>query len=687
MVLGVLAVGAIYIAMNVTYMYALPLKEIAAHETIAHAAAAALFSPRAAVWLSLMIAISCFSAAATCTLSGARVYLAMAQDGVFFKRMAVIHPKWRTPAFSLIGQGVWAAALDAERTLRPALHLRDLRHGAVVHADGDRDVLAALEAAGDSAPVPLHGISVAARDLRLIGSRVDAEHDHHAAHRSVLGNRDRADRRAGISVLEAQQPRFNARVVSDACHNTFALLDARSVIFLFFSLALRLTRDTPLAESNPKRQADNISFLAPGVSIAEAEDPNRPRQVMGFRDLVLFYVITGISLRWIATAAAAGPSSIVIWIGAWFCFYTPLALSVLELSSRYPNEGGLYVWSKRAFGDFSGFMSAWTYWTSNLPYFPAVLYFAASNVLFMRQANWQHLSGQRDFLHCFFPAHAERGHAAEHRRTRRGQMAAQRGRARDVDSSRHRDRAGIRGLAPLRVGDFVHAAFDDSEHASQRHHFLVGADVRLWRMRDRIVHGRGNQECAAHDSSGAALGRRDGHDLLHPGNSLRAARAAFDRSQQPAGTGAGRVEDRVARGISRSAAAGGVSDCAQQHRRGRRYLAAVARLPFVAGLDRFLPPAFGALHPRWKTPWVALLTQFVLGRCVYFSGTGRNQRQRRLRRAGQHGRDYLLHSVFVFVRGDDQAAARAGGAGRDSRAGRKDGGEAGRDAGISHHDS
>jgi len=111
MVLGVLAVAVIYIAMNLTYLYALPIKEIANHETIAHAAAAALFSPRAAVWLSLMIAVSCFSAAATCTLSGARVYLAMAQDGVFFKRMAVIHPKWRTPAFSLIGQGVWAAAL------------------------------------------------------------------------------------------------------------------------------------------------------------------------------------------------------------------------------------------------------------------------------------------------------------------------------------------------------------------------------------------------------------------------------------------------------------------------------------------------------------------------------------------------------------------------------------------------
>jgi basic amino acid/polyamine antiporter, APA family len=111
MVLGVLAVGVIYIAMNLTYMYALPLKEIAAHETIAHAAAAVLFSPRAAAWLSLVIAVSCFSAAATCTLSGARVYMAMAQHGLFFKRMAVIHPKWRTPAFSLIGQGIWAALL------------------------------------------------------------------------------------------------------------------------------------------------------------------------------------------------------------------------------------------------------------------------------------------------------------------------------------------------------------------------------------------------------------------------------------------------------------------------------------------------------------------------------------------------------------------------------------------------
>ncbi len=111
MVLGVIVVGVIYVSMNMVYVYALPGTEIAKHETIAHAAAVALFSPNAAVWLSAMIALSCFGAAATCTLSGARVYYAMACDGVFFKKMAEVHPKWRTPAFSLIGEGIWAGIL------------------------------------------------------------------------------------------------------------------------------------------------------------------------------------------------------------------------------------------------------------------------------------------------------------------------------------------------------------------------------------------------------------------------------------------------------------------------------------------------------------------------------------------------------------------------------------------------
>ncbi len=94
------------------------------------------------------------------------------------------------------------------------------------------------------------------------------------------------------------------------------------------------------------------------------------RRTLGFRDLVLFYIVTTFSLRWIATAAAAGPSALVIWVIAALGLFVPLVFTVLELSSRYPDEGGMYVWSKRAFGPFAGFITGWTYWSANLPYFP-----------------------------------------------------------------------------------------------------------------------------------------------------------------------------------------------------------------------------------------------------------------------------------------------------------------------------
>src|SRR5580692_2296727 len=135
--------------------------------------------------------------------------------------------------------------------------------------------------------------------------------------------------------------------------------------------------------------------------MSDTPGSSRPHRAMGFRDLVLFYIVTGISLRWIATAATVGASAVVIWLIAWCAFYLPLALSVMELSSRYPQEGGLYVWSKRAFGEFPGFITGWTYWASNLPYYPAVLYFAASNALFIGPARWQSLSENKTYFLVF----------------------------------------------------------------------------------------------------------------------------------------------------------------------------------------------------------------------------------------------------------------------------------------------
>ncbi|MGC1594836.1 MAG: APC family permease, partial [Candidatus Acidiferrales bacterium] len=135
--------------------------------------------------------------------------------------------------------------------------------------------------------------------------------------------------------------------------------------------------------------------------MSDTTGPDRPRRAMGFRDLVMFYIVTGISLRWIATAATVGASAVAIWLIAWCAFYLPLALSVMELSARYPQEGGMYVWSKRAFGEFPGFITGWTYWTSNLPYFPAVLYFAASNALYAGPARWLALSDNRTYFFLF----------------------------------------------------------------------------------------------------------------------------------------------------------------------------------------------------------------------------------------------------------------------------------------------
>src|SRR4029078_4853105 len=119
---------------------------------------------------------------------------------------------------------------------------------------------------------------------------------------------------------------------------------------------------------------------------------------MGFWDLVLFYIVTSFSIRWIATSAAAGPSSLLVWAIACITFFIPLVYCVLRLSALYPAEGGLYIWTKKAFGDFAGFITGWNYWGSNLPSFPSLLYFAAGNILFIGGSQWMHLSSSSTYF-------------------------------------------------------------------------------------------------------------------------------------------------------------------------------------------------------------------------------------------------------------------------------------------------
>src|SRR5580692_5449053 len=109
-------------------------------------------------------------------------------------------------------------------------------------------------------------------------------------------------------------------------------------------------------------------------------DGGRPqlRREMGFRDVLLFNIAAVLGPRWIAAAAHNGTSSISLWLLAALLFFMPSALVIVELSTRFPAEGGLYVWSKEAFGDFHGFMAGWCYWVYTLFYFPGLLMASAA---------------------------------------------------------------------------------------------------------------------------------------------------------------------------------------------------------------------------------------------------------------------------------------------------------------------
>ena len=100
---------------------------------------------------------------------------------------------------------------------------------------------------------------------------------------------------------------------------------------------------------------------------------------MGFRDLFLFYIILVAAIRTSAMATQMGAAIVLMWVLGFVLYMIPMGAAVSELSDRYPEEGGIYVWTKKAFGDFHGYLAAWFYWTSNLVYFPAALLFVASN--------------------------------------------------------------------------------------------------------------------------------------------------------------------------------------------------------------------------------------------------------------------------------------------------------------------
>lgn len=118
-------------------------------------------------------------------------------------------------------------------------------------------------------------------------------------------------------------------------------------------------------------------------------------------DIVLLNVTAIVGLRWISLAAVGGNTSIVLWIVALMLFFVPQAFAVIELTTRLPGEGGIYLWTKKAFGEFHGFLSGWCYWTNNLIYFPNLLVYIAGISVFVLGDGYQALGENKTYVMIF----------------------------------------------------------------------------------------------------------------------------------------------------------------------------------------------------------------------------------------------------------------------------------------------
>ncbi|HZV78050.1 MAG TPA: APC family permease [Candidatus Binatus sp.] len=364
------------------------------------------------------------------------------------------------------------------------------------------------------------------------------------------------------------------------------------------------------------------------MSIAQADQTSTTnampqlRRSLRFTDVVLFFVLTCTNLQWVALAAAAGPSSVSVWLIGCACMFIPLSVVVVYLTARYPDEGGLYVWSKMAFGPFAGFMTGWTYWASTMPYFPALLYFTASSALFMFGGNTAALAGSPAFFISLSIGGLALGTIVNVFGLNVGKWLN------DVGAVSR----WIVTLVLIALGAFVVWRFGSAtplNTETMRPTFSV-KDLIFW---SAVAFAWTGPEAIAFMAGEVKDPRRTIPRALAVAAPAIAAiyiagtasvLVALPAAHVSALTG---VMQAIADASSRFglhtltplAALLVVISCLGSV---GAWLGAVARLPFVAGIDRYLPAAFGRMHPRWGSPVATLWTQFAIATVLVILGQG-----------------------------------------------------------------
>jgi amino acid transporter len=340
-------------------------------------------------------------------------------------------------------------------------------------------------------------------------------------------------------------------------------------------------------------------------------------RVLGLADIVSINIVAVIGLRWITRGARVGAPSVTLWVLAWLVFFLPLAAAVSELSSRYPEQGGIYVWARRAFGPLHGFICGWCVWVNNLFYFPSLLLFAAANVAAMLGTHGAGLAESRWYsvlfvLVCLWGATLMniRGFGAARWLQQSGSFAS-----------------WAPGALLIVAGIVSLAMFGSATSFAPRelipHEDVLGT-VSLW-----------SAMCFAF--AGFELSSFSSAEVKNPQRTIPIgvliagmvvtliyiAGSAAVLITMPASILAERsgIVDAVELASSRIGLFGVGAITAAMVAYGNiagmsSWAAGSARVSFAAGLDRVLPSPMAQLHPRYRTPHVALIVQAAVSTVI-----------------------------------------------------------------------
>lgn len=349
------------------------------------------------------------------------------------------------------------------------------------------------------------------------------------------------------------------------------------------------------------------------------------RKEMGLLDVVLFNIAAVLGPRWIARAAHSGQSSISLWVFAAIFFFVPSALVIAELSTRFPAEGGLYVWTKEAFGDFHGFVCGWCYWVYTLLYFPGLLMASMAMSVYIGGPKYAALADNKLYL---IPASI-------------GLLAVAAGlNLIGLNIGKWLQNAGgvgtyiplvmiagLGGYVAMHQGSVTHFTlhdmvpsfdFDTLNFWSTIAFAFTGMELICMMSEEvreprrtfpRSIYISGTMIVAIYILGTMAVLAMVPADKVNTQNGVFQAIGVGSEAVHIAWFGV------LAALLVTAGNAGGVGST----------VAGVARVPFVAGIDRYLPAAFGKLHPKWRTPYVAIIVQAVLSALILIAANSHEQ--------------------------------------------------------------